>query len=515
MERLARLSLLAPAVLLACATSSTPAPVTAPAAMPAPAAAAVSETGTPDAPFRKTLPEPGPPVTFKAPVPTVRTLKNGLPVWIVEQHELPLATVELVVRAGEDTDPTGRPGTASFVADMLDEGTSLRDATAIAAAFEDQAALFRAKADKDSLIAAVSFPSASLGPVLDVFSDSVLRPAFKKPDLERVRALRLGDIAQLEADPAQIGRTVLNRTVFGEGHPWAFPTTGTVASTKAARGDELTAWHRNWVRPNNAVLVVVGDVNPSTLLPELERRFGSWKPAALPKRRSLAPVARKGPRVVTVVDRPGAAQSQLWVGELGLGAGSADLYAAQVAAQVLGGGFKSRLNANLRSGKGYTYGAFSAFDVRREPGLFAAIAPVVADKTPEALRELLGEIERLREGGIDAAELADAKSGLIQSLPAEFGSTTSTALAFGKLIALGRPPDYFASYVQKLEAVTREDVAKAARARFDTKTLAIVVVGPLTQLQPRLEALGLGSIALRDATGEAIKAARAVKSGSN
>ena len=165
-----------------------------------------------------------------------------------------------------------------------------------------------------------------------------------------------------------------------------------------------------------------------------------------------------------------------------------------------------------RSGKGYTYGAFSAFDVRREPGLFAAVAPVVAEKTPEALHELLGEIDRLREGGIDASELADAKSGLIQSLPAEFGSTTSTALAFGKVVALGRPPEYFASYVQKLEAVTREDVTRAARARFDTKTLAIVVVGPLAELRPRLEALELGNIALRDATGEALKAARAVKS---
>ncbi len=147
--------------------------------------------------------------------------------------------------------------------------------------------------------------------------------------------------------------------------------------------------------------------------------------------------------------------------------------------RVLGGGFKSRLTANLRSGKGYTYGAFSVFDVRREPGLFMAIAPVVADKTPEALRELLNEIDRLREGGVDASELADAKSGLIQSLPAEFQSTSNTALAFGRLVALGRPPDYFAQYVQKVEAVTREDVAQAARARFDTRTLSIVGVGPL------------------------------------
>ena len=163
MERLGRLAVFAPALLLACATSKAPEPAT-PAPAPAPrAATGVSETGTPDAPFRTTLPEPGDPVVFKAPVPSVHALKNGLPVWIVEQHELPLATVELVVRAGEDTDPSGKPGTASFVADMLDEGTSLRDAPAIAAAFEDQAALFRSQADKDSLVAAVSFPSASAG----------------------------------------------------------------------------------------------------------------------------------------------------------------------------------------------------------------------------------------------------------------------------------------------------------------------------------------------------------------
>lgn len=499
---------------LACASSGTPPPGTS-GGLAARTDAGVSETGTPDAPFRQVLPAAGPPVVFRAPVPTVQTLRNGLPVWIVEDHAVPLATVELVVRAGEDTDPPGRPGTASFVADMLDEGTALRDATAIAAAFEDQAALFRSQSDKDSLIAAVSFPAASLAPVLDVFADCVLHPAFRRADLERVRALRLGDLAQLQADPAQIGKTVLDRTVFGDQSPWAFPSLGTVASIKAATADQLSAWHRAWVRPDNAVLVVVGDVRSAELLPELERRFGGWTKAALPKRRSVAPTAGKGPRVVTVVDRPGAAQSQLWVGELGVGVNSPDLYAAQVASTVLGGGFKSRLNANLRSGKGYSYGAFSAFDVRREPGLFIASAPVVADKTAEALRELLNEIDRLREGGIDASELAEAKSGLIQSLPAEFQTTTSTALAFGRLVSLGRPPEYFAQYVQRLEAVTREDVARAAKARFDTRTLAIVVVGPLAQLRAGLEALDLGPIALRNATGQAVKAAQAVKSTTN
>jgi predicted Zn-dependent peptidase len=177
-------------------------------------------------------------VTFQPPVPTVRTLKNGLRVWIVEQHQVPLATVELVVRAGEDTDPSGKPGTASFVGDMLDEGTTLRDAPAIAAAFEDQAALFRTQADKDSLIAAVSFPSASLSPVLDVFSDACSTPR-TSPDLERRAPPR-------RPRPAR-GGPGADRQDGAQSHglrraPLGLPTTDG-GLDKAARGDQL-AWHR-------------------------------------------------------------------------------------------------------------------------------------------------------------------------------------------------------------------------------------------------------------------------------
>jgi zinc protease len=510
MIRNPRLSLASGLLLLAACASSTPA--VAPSGKAALPDAGVAVATTPDAPFRQTLPKPGPPVSFTPPVPTVFKLKNGLPVWVVEKHDIPLVTVEMVVTAGEDTDPARRPGTASFVADMLDEGTRSRDASAIAAAFEDQAAVFRSQADGDSMAAAVSFPSGALAPVLDVFSDCMLRPVFKARDVERVRALRLGDLAQLEADPTQVGKTLLGRDVFGDDHPWAFPALGTVASLKAIRPGELADWHRAWVKPNNAVLVVVGDVKVPDLLAQLQSRFGGWTPAKLPKRRSVAPRPHKGPRAITVVDRPGAAQSSVWVGELGLGVSSADLYPAQIAGNVLGGGFKSRLNANLRSGKGYSYGAFSFFEVRREPGVFAAFAPVVADKTPEALTEILGELRRLREGGIDDLELAEAKAGLIQSLPAEFETTTATALTFGRIWALGRPPDYFVEYTRKIEAVTRDDVAAAAGQRFRPEAVSIVVVGPLAQLKPRLEALDLGRLDVRNASGEAIKAARAVRS---
>src|SRR5262249_59678182 len=145
-------------------------------------------------------------------------------------------------------------------------------------------------------------------------------------------------------------------------------------------------------------------------------------------------------------------------------------------------------------------------------GVFAAYAPVVADKTPEALSEVLSELRRLREGGIDQGELADAKAGLIQSLPAEFETTTATALAFGRIWALGRPPDYFVEYTRKIEAVTRDDVAAAAGQRFRPDALSIVVVGPLAELKPRLEGLDLGAVEVRHASGQAVKAARAGRS---
>ena len=510
MLRNRRLSLGTGLLLLAACASSTPA--VAPSGKALLPDAGVAVAGTPDAPFRQNLPKPGPPVTFQPPVPTVFKLKNGLPVWVIEKHDIPLVTVEMVVAAGEDTDPARRPGTASFVADMLDEGTRTRDAASIATAFEDQAAVFRTQADGDSMAAAVSFPAGALTPVLEVFADCLLHPMFRSKDVERVRALRLGDLAQLEADPAQVGKTLLGRTVFGEDHPWAFPSLGTVSSLKAIRPSELTAWHGAWVKPNNAVLIVVGDVKAPELLAQLQSRFGSWKPAKLPKRRSVAPRPHKGPRVITVVDRPGAAQSSVWVGELGIGASSADLYPAQLAVTVLGGGYKSRINGNLRSAKGYSYGAFSFFEVQREPGVFATYAPVVADKTPEALTEILGELRRLREGGIDDLELAEAKAGLIQSLPAEFETTTATALTFGRVWALGRPPDFFVEYTRKIEAVTRDQVAAAAAQRFRPEAVAIVVVGPLADLKPRLEALELGPLDVRNASGEAAKAARAVRS---
>lgn len=504
------------AAIAACAAKQPKpaAPPAAPAAAPpaAPAAAtppgAAAPQGTPDAPFRAEAPPPGPPVEFHPPVPRQSKLSNGLPVYFVERHELPLVTLTLAFRSGADTASKAKAGLPSFVLDLLDEGTMNRDAAAIARGFEDLAAVYRTQADADSSFVAVSALSNTLAPVLDLYADVILHPAFRPADVDRVRQQRLGQIAQALDDPQTIGSHVLSRVLFGEAHPWAFPADGTIASIKALKARDLAAWHKAHFQPANAALFVVGDTSEAQLLPLLEQRFGGWKDRAAAK-----PPANKlpaaGERVVTLVDKPDAPQSQIWIGEIGVSSGAPDIFPVRVMNNILGGSFNSRLNGNLRTEHAYSYGVFSFYDTHREAGPFVAQGGVVADKTSEAVAEFIAELSKMKLGEISEAELSDAKDGLARTIPSLFTSGEATAGAFARAWAHGLPVDYYARYKERIEAVTRDEVAKAARERLHPDHMAIVVVGPAKAIEPKLAALGFGRVVVRDATGEAVKAAAA------
>jgi len=492
----------------ACATPSAPpdtsAPKPAAAAAPAgaPPAAAAPAAGTPDADFRAQQPPAGAPVRFQPPVPKALTLKSGLQIWLLERHDLPLVSLELLVEAGSNTNPGGLPGVSSFVADMLDEGTAKRDAPAIAAAFDDLAAVFHAGSDAETLTVSLSVPTESLAPGVEVFADVVLHPAFRAADVERVRKLRQGELVQLLDDPAQVGRNVLARVVYGDGHPWAYPPKGTLAANaKVARG-ALVAWHRTWVRPNNATLVVVGDVREADLVPMLEKAFAGWARGSLPKK-ALPPPAPPKSRTVVLVDKADAAQSQVWMGNLGITSSAPELYSARLANAVLGGGGKGRLSQVLRTQKAYSYGAYSTLGERRlEPGVFAAFGGIVADKTPEAVQEFVGVMDGIAQGGVTDGDLAEVKSAMIQGLPARFETNATTATTFATARGLGFAADYFARLPANVEAVTRSEVDAAARAHLGSAGAAAVVVGPMKALQSRLEALQLGPVQVRDAAGD-------------
>ncbi len=515
--------LFAAAASLACACASTPpqpqpppAPLAPPqAARPNPEreqraapAGPPPSTATPDAAFRKSPPPPSAPVEFRAPVPAQFKLRNGLAVFLIERHEVPLVTLSLAVRSGEDTEPQGKSGLASLALDLLDEGTPTRDAAAIARGFEDLAARYSTHADADATSVQVTALADTLGPVLEIFADVVLHPSFRKADVERVRVERLGQIAQALDDPQSVGQHVLSRVLFGEKHPWGFPAEGTVQSVKSIKSADLAVWHRSFFRPDNAALFVVGDTSAATLLPLLERRFGGWKASAAP-RPAVAKVPRASTRTVYLVDKPGAPQSQIWIGEIGLASTAPDIFPVRVMNNILGGSFNSRLNGNLRTEHAFSYGVSSFYDTHREAGPFVAAGGVTSDKTAEALAEFIKELQRMKGGDVSDAELSDAKASLVRAIPALFASDEQTAGAYARAWSHGLPADYYATYQTRVEAVTRDDVGKAARDRLHPDALAIVVVGPEQSIRPGLEALKLGPLELREASGEARKAAAA------
>ena len=478
----------------------------------APQAAPLPPPVTPDAAFRAAPPPPAAPVEFHAPVPVQLKLENGLAVFLIERHEVPLVTLTLAVRSGGDTEPQGKSGLASLALDLLDEGTPTRDAVAIARGFEDLAARYSTHADADSSNVQVTALADTLDPVLALFADVALHPAFRKADVERVRVERLGQIAQALDDPQSVGQHVLSRVLFGEKHPWGFPAEGTARSVKSIQGRDLAAWHRSFFRPDNAALFVVGDTDAGALLPLLEKRFGGWKASPAP-RRAAAQVPKTAVRTVYLVDKPGAPQSQIWIGEIGVASTAPDIFPVRVMNNILGGSFNSRLNGNLRTEHAYSYGVSSFYDTHREAGPFMAAGGVVAEKTGEALAEFIKELQRMKTGEVSEAELSDAKESLVRAIPALFASDEQTAGAYARAWAHGLPADYYATYQARVTAVTRDEVGKAARDRLHPEALAIVVVGPLQSIRPGLEALKLGPLEVRDAGGEARKAAAAAAAG--
>jgi zinc protease len=496
-------------LLAACASAPQPAPD---GTAPMSTTSSKSPTASaPEADFRAKPPAPGPDVVFRAPVPKVLTLKSGLAVWLLERQDLPLVSMVLVVDAGSNTNPKGMPGVSSFVAAMLDEGTSSRDALATAAAFEDLAAVFRADSDAETLTASLSVPTASLGKALEVYADVILHPAFKPADVERTRKLRLGELQQQMDDASQVGRAVLARVIYGDKNPWGFPAKGTLESTKKVSRATLSAWHKTWVRPNNATLVVVGDVHEADLVPLLEARFGKWAKAKLPSAK-LPPAASLKVRPLVLVDKAGAAQSQVWIGQLAVSSSSPDLYATRLANIALGSG-KGRLTANLRTKHAYSYGAYSFLVERRQEGAFAAFGGIVADKTPEAVQEFLNELTGMASGGVTDTELSEARSAAIQGLPARFESNDATAAAFASAQSLGFGTDYFANLPDKLTAVSKADADQAAKAHFAPEHMPIIVVGPMKSLEERLVALNVGPVQKRDAAGKLLPAPKKAKAG--
>ena len=451
---------------------------------------------------RSKVPTLGPPPKVSLPPIVTRELPNGLKLMIVEQHELPLADFVLVVGSGGTKDPAAKGGVANLTSSMLTEGTTSRSALEIADQLAFLGVSLSAGSNWDAATVNLHTPTSQLDSAIALFADVVLNPAFRTEDFERIRKNRLTSLIQLKDRPPAIADQAYAAILYGSSHPYGHNLLGTEASITGMSAADLQSFYRTNFVPNNATLIVVGDVTPAQIEGKLSKLFGGWQRGTVPSF-AFTDAPKAGATTVYLVDKPGAAQSSFRIGSIGVPRSTKDYFALNVMNTILGGSFTSRLMQNLRETHGYTYGARSRFDMRQSAGPFTASAEIVAAKTDSGLIEFMRELNAIRDT-VPAAELNKAKRLLQLSLPSDFETTQQIANQLIPVVLYGLPLDYYNSYVANIEKITQADVQRVARQYIDPSSLAIVVVGDRKSIEAGLKAVNAGPIQVRDFFGQPI-----------
>jgi zinc protease len=451
---------------------------------------------------RKKRPEPGTPAAGRLPAFQRATMPSGLKLIVAERHEVPVVRFQLVLDAGYASDSLGVPGLAKLAAGMMDEGTATRNALQISDELQRLGAQLSTGADVDTTFVTLSALTANLDPSLSLFADVVRNPSFPAPEVERLRQQQLAAIDQESVSPFGMALRVLPKLVYGPGHAYAMPLTGsgTKASVGSLTREQVVKWHETWVRPGSATLVVVGDTTLAEIRPKLEALFASWKGGAVPKK-NVAPVEARAQGVLYVMDRPGALQSTIFAGHVAPPRANPHEITQQVLNTVLGGQFISRLNMNLREDKHWSYGAGTIFFDARGPRPFIAYAPVQTDKTKESVAEIAKELKGIgADRPVTAEELQTAKDGLVLTLAGQWETAAAVEGSIGEIVRFGFPDDYYATFADRVRATTLADVARASGVIQPDK-LVWVIAGDRAKIEPGLKELGLGEIRAIDADG--------------
>ena len=458
--------------------------------------AAPAQTASPAKPDRSKPPALGPVRALKLPPTQKLKLANGVPVLLVELHEVPVVQVNVIVRAGAGADPLDKPGLASLTADMMDEGAGSRTALQIADELDYLGADLGTLARWDASGVALHVPAKRLAAALPIFADVVLRPTFPPSELERVRKDRLTALLQARDEPPTIAAVAFANALYGRSHRYGTPVMGTEASVRGFSRDDLVSSHQRAFQPANAAIVVVGDVVPATIQKDLDAAFGSWKAGAEAAPAAVPAASQVTERGIWIVDRPGSAQSEIRIGRVGPPRSTQDYFPLTVMNTILGGSFTSRLMQNLRETHGYAYGARSSFDYRLSTGPFTASAAVQTDKTGPAISEFFKELEAIRKT-VTEPEVGKAKNYVALSFPSDVETTGDIAQKLAEQFIYELPDGWLDAYVQKISAVTLADVQRVANQYVDPAKVIVVVVGDRKKIEPEVRALNLGPVQVR------------------
>ena len=435
------------------------------------------------------------------------TLSNGLKVILAERHAAPVVEFRLMVDAGYAADQGAIQGTASLAMNMLDEGTTSRSALEIS----EEAAMLGANMGSfstlDVSLVTLSALKENLGASLDLYADVILNPSFPQNELDRLKKQQLAGIQREKATPVQMALRVFPKLLYGEGHAYSLPLTGsgTEASVGSLTRENLSDFHQTWFKPNNATLIIVGDVTMSELEPLLEQRFGNWNQGSVPTK-NIAEVAHKSSPTVYLMDRPGSQQSIIFAGHVAPPTNNPNEIAIETMNSILGGAFTSRINMNLREDKGWAYGAFTLLWDARGQRPFIVYAPVQTDKTSESIQEIVNELAGfLGDQPPTDEEVLKAQSDQTLSLAGRWETNNAVEGSIGQIVQYGLPDDYFDTYTELVRALSVDQVTEAAHQVVHPNNLVWVVVGDRSVIEPKIRELDLGEIFLMDSDGNVIE----------
>ena len=436
-------------------------------------------------------PRPLPAREVNFPPYQVRTLPNGLQVIAVSHHEQPAVSLRLLVRAGGAQDPTNKPGVAYVAASLLDQGTTTKNAEQIATTIDSIGGAIGSGAGSDITFINAAVMKDSLGVALDLVSDLARHPAFAAEEIERQRQQILSGLKVSYDDPDYLAGVVFDRLVYGF-HAYGKPDSGTPESVAAVTRDDLLAFHKRWFGANNAILAIVGDVTPDEAFAGALRAFGSWERVELPPVKADEPPPST--RRVVIIDRPGAAQTEIRVGNVALPRRHRDYLALDIASKILGGEGGNRLHRVLRSERGLTYGASADLNALKDTGDIVAETDTRSEKTAEALRLIVEEIVRLQRQRVQQRELSDAQEYLTGSFPLTIETPSAIALQVLNAVFYGLDLNDLQTYRERVNMISVDDIQRVAQQYLHPDKLAIVLVGDASLFAKDLAGVGFDQI---------------------
>ena len=453
---------------------------------------------------RTKQPAPGPTPVLRVPTWTKTQLANGATLIVSERHNLPLVNFAITFVGGSNQfEPAERRGVGAMTASMLSEGTKTKTGDQISDALQLLGTSVGAGVGGEE--GSISFVSTSKNfePTLAILADMMLNSTFPAEALERLRARTLVNLTQAKDQPTVVGSQVFARVLYGSGHPYGQRATET--SVKTITRDDVVAFQKAYYQPGRAIITVVGDITPAQAKAAVEKGLAEWTKGGYKPSFDYPKLPELQPAKIYFVDKPGSAQSVVNIGLPGPPRNTPDYFALQVLNTILGGQFQSRLNANIREQKGYSYGVNSGFSYGKGPGAFRAGGSIFSDKTDAALIEFMKELKGIvGEKPITDEEIKTAKEALIQGLPQRFASVSAISGAITSLVVQGLPEDFYQTYAKNVSAVTKEDLLRVAKKYIDLNHLAIVIVGDRSSVEAPLKATNIAPITYIDIEGNPV-----------